>query len=352
MWLPAQAVEVSGLYEAELSVTSQGRAERKEVIRAALLQVLIKVSGNTNVALSAGVPQILKRSNQFLQQYRYRNANNLANSKAGTRFNRQYLWVRFDNVSLNKAMRNIGLATWGRSRPATLAWIALERGGKRELLNSSSSLSKVILQQAKRRGIPLGLPRLDLEDQRKISVSDVLAGFQGPILQASQRYSSEAVLVGRLRQLANNRWQGRWTLNHAGQESNWTEEGDFDAVISFGVDGVTSSLASKYARITDNVAGELKVLVTDILTLQDYARSDQFLAGLDGVIGVEPERIETQSVIFKVKLRGDHQSLLNAIQLSSQPIFSVVDPPSLAVVNTPSTNTIATTPSLTFKLIP
>ena len=349
----AQAVEVSGLYEAELAVTSQGRTERQKVIRAALLEVLIKVSGNTSVALSPGIPQLLKRRNQFLQQYRYRNELQAETSGTGTSLSKQYLWVRFDKMSLDTAMRGLDLAIWGRSRPSTLAWITIEQGGKRQLLNSSTdtSLATIILQRAKQRGIPLDLPLMDLEDQQNIALTDVLGGFQETILKASQRYSADAILVGRLRQLANQRWQGRWTLNLAGREYNWSEEGGFDAIIGFGIDGVTSTLVSNYAHSTGNVAGEVKVLVTDIFNLDDYARSDQFLAGLDGVIRVEPEKIEKQSILFKIKLRGDQQSLLQSVRLSNQSVLSAVET-APAVVTTQPINNVATVPLLTFKLIP
>ncbi len=349
--LSAQAVEVSGLYEAELTVTSQGRAERRQTIRSALLEVLIKVSGNTSIALSPGIPQLLTRSNQFLQQYRYRNEQKPVDPETGVAVNQQYLWVRFDKKSIDTNMRKLELPIWGRSRPATLAWIAVEQDGQRQLLKGSepTQLTKMILDKAKHRGIPLDLPLYDLEDQKNIKVTDILAGFQETILNASQRYSTDAVLVGRLRQLANQRWQGRWTLNLAGREYNWTQEGDLDSVIGFGVDGVTSTLASNFIRVPSEQAGEVSVLVTDVFNLADYARTDKFLAGLDGVIDVEPEKIEPQSILFKVKLRGDQQSLLQSVRLSSQSVLVAVDTKP-TVVTTQPINNIVVVPLLTFKL--
>lgn len=348
-----QAIEVSGLYEAEQLVTSQGRAERKKIIRSALLDVLIKISGNTNIALSPGIPQLLDRSSQFLQQYRYRSEQQQHDSETGVVRNKQYLWVRFDKKSLDTALRKLELAIWGRNRPATLAWIAVEQKGQRQLLAGSetSQLSEVILKKAQSRGIPLDLPLLDLEDQQKIKVTDVLGGFQETILNASRRYSVDAVLVGRLRQLSNQRWQGRWTLNLAGREYNWSEQGDLDSVVSFAIDGVTSTLASNFIRMPSNEAAEVRVLVTDIFNLKDYARSDRFLSGLDGVMEVEPEKVASQSILFKVTLRGDRQSLLQAVRLSSQSVLVTVDSrPTSPIISQP-VKAFAVVPSLTFKLI-
>lgn len=350
--LSASAVEVTGLYESELAVTSQGRAERQKVIRAALLEVLIKVSGNTRVALSPGIPQLLNRRNEFLLQYRYRSERKPAVSENDPPQVQQFLWVRFDKVALDTAMRGLELAIWGRNRPATLAWIAVEQNGQRRLLASSEmdELTETVLAQAKRRGIPLDLPLLDLEDQQGITVTDVFGGFQETILKASQRYSRDAVLVGQLRQLSSQRWQGRWTLILNQQEYNWSQQGDLITVINFGVDTVTSTLASNFARLPTNVTGQVNVLVTAVSSLDDYARSEQFLAGLDGVIDVEPEQIDKQSILYKVKLRGDPQSLLQAISLSSQSVLSELETKPVTE-NPQAINKLAAIPLLTFKLI-
>jgi len=349
--LVVQAVEVTGLYEAELAVTSQGRTERKETVRSALLEVLIKASGNTQVALSPGVPQILSRSTQFLQQYRYRNEQKPVDAETNIAQTQQYLWVRFDKTALNTAMRNIGLAIWSRSRPSTLAWIVVEQQGQRQLLRSgeANAITKIILEQAKRRGIPLDLPLLDLEDQQRIGVTDVLGRFQEPILKASKRYSADAVLVGRLRQLSSQRWQMQWTLNVSGRENSWSEEGSLAAVINLGIDAVTSTLASNFVLVANNVATEVTVLVTGVSSLDDYARSEEFLAGLDGVLSVEPETIGNQRIHYKIKLRGDEKSLLQSVRLSSKAVLAAVDVIPDTSIPQPL-NKVAVTRLLTFKL--
>ncbi len=338
-----QAVEVDGLYEAELSVTSQGRAERRGVIRSALTEVLIKVSGNGQVALSPGIPEILSRSSQFLQQYRYRNAAE----------NQKYLWVRFDQVSLDKALRSIDVPIWGRSRPVTLAWLVIEQGSQRQLLGSSedSTFAGIVIEQSKRRGIPLDLPLYDLEDQQRVRVTDILGGFQESILSASERYAADAVLVGRLRDIGNNRWEGRWTLHLGGRESHWSQQGDFDAVLGFGIDGAASSLASNFVRVATSNPGELMVLVTDVFTLEDYARSDSFLAGLDGVIRIQPGQIDNDQILFKLKVRGDQQSLLQSVRLSNQSVFALAEPKIVPVIPQTTLGDITSAPDITFRLL-
>jgi len=352
-----QAVEVGGLYAAELAVTSQGRAERRSIIRAALTEVLIKVSGNGQVALSPGIPEILSRSSQYLQQYRYRSAKLAADPVTGIAQNQQYLWVRFDQVSLDKALRTINVPIWGHSRPVTLAWLVVEQGSQRQLLGSSddSTLTDTVVAQAKRRGIPLDLPLYDLEDQQRVQVTDILGGFQESILAASERYAADAILVGRLREMENNRWEGRWTLHLGGRELHWSQQGDFEQILSFGIDGAASSLASNFVRAPSNNPGELSVLVTDVFNLEDYARSDRFLAGLDGVIRIQPGEINGDNILYKVEVRGDQQSLLQSVRLSSQSILALAEK-KVAPIVTPVTDPVVNSnavakPDITFRLL-
>jgi len=319
------AIEVEGLYEAELPVTSQGRTERNKVVRAALAEVIIKVSGNSQVSVSPGIPEILKRSKQYLQQYRYRTVDLPPDPKTGIAGTEQLLWVRFDQVALDKSLRDIEVPIWGHSRPVTLVWMASDQQGQRQLLGSSdfAMLTDSFLAQAKRRGIPIALPLFDLEDQLRVSVTDILGGFKEPVMEASIRYPADAVMFGRIREISPERWEGRWTLNTAGKEYSWSQQGDLVTVLDFAVDGMAVNLAASYARASGNNPGQLKVLVTGITNLDDYARSDRYLAGLDGVIDVQAAQIERDHVLFDVQLRGDLQNLIQAVRLSSQQVLGV-----------------------------
>lgn len=322
---PAWAVEVTELYETELAVSSQGRTERHEAVRAGLVEVLIKVSGNENVALLPGIPELLGRSLQFLQQYRYRTETARTAGPEATE-PQQWLWMRFNQAGLDKALREISVPIWGRTRPSTLLWLAVERRGRRSLAGGSeeSELLTAISSQAKRRGIPLVLPLLDLEDQQGIKATDVWANFQDTILKASARYPTEAILVGRLLELGDGRWQGRWSLNLGGQLFDWSRTGKLDEVLASGVEGTASTLAARFVRVPDNKQDELRILVKDIHNLVDFERAERTLRTLNGVTDVYAGQVEGDRILFVVKTRGDRQSLLEAVRLSSHPVFSLV----------------------------
>jgi hypothetical protein len=321
---PGWAVEVTDLYESEVAVSGQGRTERHKAVRTALAEVLIKVSGNEQVALLPGIPELLGRSQQFLQQYRYR-TETIGAGEVGTTEPQQWLWIRFNQAGLDKALREINVPIWGRSRPRTLLWLAVEQQGQRRLLGGSegAELLATITGQAKRRGIPLVLPLLDLEDQQRIKASDVWLNFQDNIINASARYPSEAILVGRLLDRGNGRWQGRWSLNLDGQMYDWSHTSRLETVLAYGIQGTASALAERFVRVSTGVPGELRILVKDIYNLADFARSERYLHALDTVTEVHAGQIDRDRVLFAVKTRGDRQALLEAVRLSNRPIFSV-----------------------------
>ena len=52
---------------------------------------------------------------------------------------------------------------------------------------------------------------------------EVITGFFDNVLTASERYSTSAVLIGRLNRSASGGWAARWYLQVAGTPSAWTD---------------------------------------------------------------------------------------------------------------------------------
>src|SRR3569832_2513692 len=66
------AVEVTGLYEAEVPVMDQRAAARGDAARAALAEVLAKVTGDAGAARRPPIQPMLQQAEQWLQRYQYR----------------------------------------------------------------------------------------------------------------------------------------------------------------------------------------------------------------------------------------------------------------------------------------
>jgi hypothetical protein len=313
---------VEGLYEAEVLVSSQSGQERNKAMSQALAEVFAKVSGRSDVATVKGIAEAIDKPDRFLQQYLYRSASQSNFLVPGGSSDSQVLWVRFDERAVNRALRRSNLAVWGRTRPSTLVWLAVEQDGSRYLLGSDTDdqLRDVLEFQAKRKGLAIVLPLLDLEDQRSLSFADVWGGFQDAILTASRRYQAEAVLVGRVSLSRTDVWQGRWTLYEGNQApQSWDSQGTYiDKVVVSGLTGTLNNLANRYAMpFSDDEPGVVDLAVVDVKNLGDYARVEGYLNSLEQVRHVQPMEVGSNHVRFHLDIRGTSQGLVQTISLGN-----------------------------------
>src|SRR3569833_3024926 len=221
------AVEVTGLYEAEVPVMDQRAAARGDAARAALAEVLAKVTGDAGAARRPPNQPMLQQAEQWLQRYQYR-----ATPGEPTA---QSLVASFDREAVNQRIYEAGLPVWGSNRPQILLWLAVEDGGGRTLVGGDQrpDLQALVSEQARRHGLPISLPLLGLQDQDAASLGDVCGQFTEPVLRASERYLDDGVLLARIYATGPNRCRGHWTLRHAGSNSSWESgEGSIADVVA------------------------------------------------------------------------------------------------------------------------
>ena len=314
-----RAAEVSGLYEAEVPVSSQEDADRESALGLALRQVLSKVSGRREVGSNPILAVALDTPGRFVQQYRYRIAR--TTESFSTAQEEMRLWARFDADLVDGLVRDAGLPVWGRSRPALLVWLAIDTGARRELLaaDHDAGYFASLRESAARRGIPLVAPLLDLQDRAAVRTAEIWTGFFDDLRLASARYDSGAVLVGRLRRLSSSLWEAQWSLLFEDAEQHWTTRSDLpELLFEDGVHGAADLLAARYASLADQLStGTVELVVTGVHTLEDYARILQYLSALDGVERVEVDTVEPGQVRFRVDARGGRSAIRQIIAFGS-----------------------------------
>lgn len=314
----ALSTELRGLYETEVLVTSQGIEERNDAIRAALDEVLIRVSGDRATPRLESLQGLYRRSLQLVQQYRYRALpqGEGQNGVPGLSLT-QVLRVSFDQAAIDQALRRASVPLWGQARPATLVWVAVEDNGVRSMMGAETLAQpkKVMQQQAQRRGVPLFVPLWDLEDQVRLRFTDVWGNFRDSILGASARYATEAILVGRLYRQGGGVWEARWSLYQGENVDHWRTASPLQAeVLSSGVDGTADRLGRRFAQVFDeSQSSRVKVTVRDINSVEDYARAMKFLRALDVVTALHVEQVAASDVTFDLQVRGDSDGLAQTI---------------------------------------
>lgn len=324
------AVRVEDLYEVEVPVKDQGVDERYSAMRTGFNELLLRLSGSQALAQFQGLDKILARAPSLVQQYQYKQL--VTDTEQGSRFNPEVvLWIRFDDKAVRKWLEDNQLPIWGSTRPQTLLWLAIQQGRERELLGSDqgSALSMAMQAQAHRRGIPLLLPIMDLEDRRNIRISDVWGGFSEPVMQASRRYAPDNVMIAKIYEQSPGKWESSWTLVQGSDIQRWTYSGnDMKQAMAAGMDGAGDILAARYAFHSNTQSQTVVQLnISNIDSLQAYATVDLYMSNLPLVASYRVVRVEAGRVLYTLQVRGDLESLQQVLSLENK--LQATEPPAM-----------------------
>ena len=317
----ARAAVVQGLYEAEKIVPNQSSEARAEAMKNALVDVLTKVSGKPGLAAAPEIAPELEKARNYIQQYRYRKIPEKSFLNTEATVGSQILWLRFDERAVNKLLQKNNLPVWGRTRPQTLVWLAVEQEGSRYVVGSNAQEETrfALESAANRRGISMLLPLMDLEDQQKVTFADVWTNNQEPVFSASQRYQADAILIGQISLLANDSWQGRWILYEGGQGLSWNAQSPYvSELLDGGISGTLEILGSRYAQVYDNTTpGSFDIAIIDLNSLDQFAKVSKYLESLEQVKGLYPTHIDHNSVTYRLDIRGNAKGLMQTIKLGN-----------------------------------
>ncbi len=336
----ALAEVVKNLYDIEIPVFSQDKKERKAAIRAGLASVLVKVTGRSAVSELLELEDVYRIAPQFVQQFRYRKMpkKNKRITTTQEPLPNKKLWIRFNKKAINKMLRQRNLPVWGQTRPSALVWFVVDNNGRREFIGNDrdSIFHETILSYSKARGLPVRFPLMDLTDRVNIKTSDIWAGFDGAILKASERYHTEAIIVGRAFKSFSGLWNTRWTLYLNGNKQVWEFQGnEIVAVITPGIDQVTDNLSVRFTQVNiDQDNNQVLLKVTNIEGLADYTRVVKYLSSISSVIQIQPYVLNKDNVIFNLTTRGGRIGVAQSISLGRLFVKDDATIPNVAIDNT------------------
>ena len=328
---------VPRLYEIEVPVEAQSREERAYVVREALKEILVRISGRKEASSLAEDEAFVPRPTRLVQQFRYLKFKSdeviPANPVDGAKPYTQKLWLRFTAKAIKGLLRSQGYPVWGKTRPATLVWLVVDDQKQRVLIgNSTPHISRThIEQEANKKGLPFRLPLLDLADQSRLQVTDVWGNFEDTILAASERYQTEAILVGRIYLSFAKTWNTRWSLYSAGQRHDWevANSETLRGAVTEGLSKTGEVLSARFAQsnlFEDN--NEVLLQVKNISDLKTYNRVVKYLKGLSVIKDVQTSQVNNDEVFFRLSGRSGRVRIAQAIELGrmlvpemSQPII-------------------------------
>jgi hypothetical protein len=306
----AQAVEVTALYTAQVTLDPDQDDPRSTAYQAALVEVLLRVSG-PDLANDAEMMQLLFPSpSSYVVQF-----------QPGED---ETLWVSFDGQAIEAVLRRTGQTVWGADRPLTLVWLAVDWGqGDREIIAAADDqerrdearsidrdrlLRQRVLDMAERRGLPVAFPLMDTEDQQNVSFSDIWGGFDEALLAASGRYAANSILVGRIRPGSSQR--NRWNYYFGGEERSW--DGEPEPVLNL----VADMLADEFAIRGDAPLEYLELSIAGINSVDAYGAVQNLLAETSMIERFSIAEVTGDRIRYRVEARGGVERLRRALRFN------------------------------------
>ncbi len=323
----ALAVDVPTLYTANVSYDKESRNAREDAYRAALIAVLARVSGSELSENGAVVDELFPVPAAYVTRFRPGDDDTL--------------WVSFDDQAIERILKGAGQTVWGRDRPLTMVWLAVDWGnGNREIVSAGDPdrqgrsidrnrlLRERVLEIAQERGLPIAFPLMDTTDLQSVSSSDIWGGFDERVVAASARYEAGSVLIGRVRPSSSQR--NRWTYIFGGETRSWT--GEAEAVIV----RIADTLATEFAVGGNAPLERLALNVSGIESVTAFGELQKRIADVGMIENARIAAVSGDIVRYEVEARGGTARLSKALRfagllpagISDQP-FGVDDMPTL-----------------------
>ena len=324
---PAFAIEVEGLYQGSVPVSSRdSERERNRAFTEAFRQVLLKVTGSPEILTQPQVRQAINNADEYVDTWSYATVSTSLEStiEAIEQTPGEELNVTFFEPEVLSLLESAELPLWPVNRPYTLIWLVIQDElGQRKLLSSSvqdyDDILALLKTEADKRGLPILLPVLDIEDMRAVSPDDVWNMYGEKLIQASARYQSESVLVVRMFRALGGEVLG---------ESNYYFRDQILSLESFeepaenflrsSISMAAIELSAYYAISLSGTDSSIKVHLTveGILDVEDYAGLLEYVGRLTDVNAYQIASVDNETIELILSTGGQLRQLVETIALN------------------------------------
>lgn len=317
MATPAAAVTVTGLYSVEVPVASSQPGDLEQGYADGLSRVFVRVSGTREVLGNEGVKALLGDAESLLQSYQFLRSDR----------NQHRLRMSFGAVGVNRALASVDAPVWGANRPLTLAWIAVEEGGRRTLVHADGEDSsgngqwrQIFEDAAVDRGLPVSLPPAGYRQDREL-LSDIWGQFTSSVRSASEELEHDLMSLVRVSR-SGSQWRAGWVFDGMGLDS--TEQ----SVTADTKEELASRLIGRWAEMFADryaVAGsdvgespQVDIVVHGVTNLTDYARVSGALKNLSPVVEAGATQAREDQLKLRVVFSGEMEQLKQYIALDAR----------------------------------
>lgn len=310
---------VKGLYTTDVLVSSQGGAERVRAASEGLAEVLLRVSGHPRALRHPDIKQALKRAQRYVSEFSYESTEDTLVVNGEVRAAHKLI-LKYSASLVERLLRRAEQPIWPANRPNLLVWLVMDEYPTGRRLVGDAAVRDSLRVAAQRRGVPMILPLLDLQDQIAISADALWELDETNTLAASRRYRADGILVGRYSQTSQGNWLANWKLLHRDEAvvfDSGSEE--FDRMLNSGLDQVADYLAGLYA-IVPGEQGPAAVVVqlSGVSNFASYAAALNYLDGLAMVRHAALVAVRGDTLLLNLYTEGDLSQLLDTLALDNK----------------------------------
>ncbi|RSM29376.1 DUF2066 domain-containing protein [Aeromonas salmonicida] len=303
------AAQVTDLYQGKAPTSGDMVAAQSQ----ALGDVLVKVTGKRDILTQPDVVKALAAPGDYVQHYGYQDVGPV-----------KFLKADFNVAKVNALISQSKFALLGPARPQMALWLVINEGERRILPDQSSDgWASALRTQSQAMGLPVSIPLMDLDDNMAVNATDVWGRFAAPILQASQRYGAEMVVLGKLTP-EGDKWSIDWGLYgpKAGGElaelTRGSSSGTQAEVAQHFADELAAWLVQNYGALISGVASSQTLVVEGLSGIDGMITVQKMLQGMASVTKVTIGKLEGDKVTFDLSLQGDKAELIRGLQLESR----------------------------------
>lgn len=302
------AVEMEGLYTVQVPLDTDESDARSFAYQTALTEVLVRITGTTAIVESEQIAELFPNPGRYVQRFQPGPDDSLI--------------VSLDGTAIENVLRRAGASIWDSDRPLTLVWIAVDWGqGQREIIaaddperrpgdarsiDRNRMLRERVAKVARRRGIPVVFPLLDIEDLENISFTDIWGGFDDALLLASSRYEADTVLVGRIR--PESRAANRWTWYLGDERMHWS--GTPEEVINL----LADTMAARFKVDSTAPLDTIRLTISGIKSVNAFGKVQRYMENLRGVDEIMIDTVAGDRIVYNIRIQGGIERLERALE--------------------------------------
>lgn len=317
--LPVWAARTVDVYS-DSAILAQNASDRdqNQAVREALGRVLIRATGDADIASQGRTEPLLRNATDYLSTFRFQASDTLLTNVLGESVATKRMVMQFDQQAIEQWLVNQRLPVWGTRRPEVLLWLGDRLQGQDRILTDGDNheLAVALGNRLEERGLPVLLPIMDLTDTLNVSFTDVYGLFTGDIEAASERYPNDAIAVGRVAQQSGG-FQADLVFLVRDNRERLQVTGESEAELMQALaDELSNRIADQYAVLRDPaMAGQLALRVNNVTELATLAAVERYLESLNVVSQITLRQVEADSVQFDLEISGDRNQLRDVLAL-------------------------------------